>query len=324
MLKFDERAQIDSDVISEDWLMRAEVRDRSYVINGFAYGCLVVPAASRLPAELAARLSELAVAGVDVVFLGNRPHGCAGGHTISLDDLACSVERYRDLRVQKTEPPLSFQHYVHEDGEVWFFFNEDVAHAIDVEIDLSTDAPLAEYDAHENRLWALAAQAGRFHLHLEPYESLCVVTAECSDNRPVAGDVVETVTNARLSLRTYDSDDYDEAHVVSLMEPHVPVGFSGAMRYEFDYDAETCELLLRLPKVWETSRVTVNGTFVGESTLPTPPASWGHSRFPERPKPPKLKAEPNTQESPATPAPLEWASQDSAHPSAVVIERAPN
>ena len=54
------------------------------------------------------------------------------------------------------------------------------------------------------------------------------------------------------------------------MEPHVPVGFSGAMRYEFDYDAETCELLLRLPKVWETSRVMVNGTFVGESTLPCP------------------------------------------------------
>lgn len=263
-----QQAQLDTDVISEDWLLDAKVEGGRYLINGFAYDAVVVPAARRLPAALAARLNELAEDCVDVVYVDECPEGCVGGRTVALRDLAGALEHLRDLRVDSPQEHLSFLHYRHPDGDVWFFFNEDIEHAMDVEVSVGTKAPLAEYDPFDNRLYAIDGADGTFRLHLEPYESMAVVTASATERRPGTGALLRTVTRAQLSLRAYDSEGFSADHETRLGSATIDPGFSGTMRYSFEVELDATEVLLSLPKVGEISRVTVNGIDCGARITP--------------------------------------------------------
>lgn len=263
-----QQAQLDSDVISEDWLLGASVEEERYVINGFGYDALVVPAVERLPEVLAAQLTDLAAAGVDVVYVDTRPGGCIGGRVVALDELGGAFERLRDVRVDSLQEHLAFLHYQHADGEAWFFFNEDVKAPIDADVTLDAQSSLAEYDAFENRLYAIDATDGAFHLHLEPYESLMVVTGHAVDRKPCAGRLLQTVGEAAVALRPYDADTFNAPQVVRLAPGTVSPTFSGTMRYEFYVELADPKVLLVLPAVGEVSRVWVNSVSCGSSITP--------------------------------------------------------
>ena len=62
--------QIDFDIISMDYLLGAEIADKSIRLAAESYPCLVVPQSEYMPLKALYRMKEIAQKGVKVVFVG--------------------------------------------------------------------------------------------------------------------------------------------------------------------------------------------------------------------------------------------------------------
>ena len=74
-----DRASIDFDVVDDESLVRAQVRDGAAHVNGFGFRTVILPEMSCLAAPVAERLLELLDAGGRVIVVGPAPERAAGG-----------------------------------------------------------------------------------------------------------------------------------------------------------------------------------------------------------------------------------------------------
>jgi hypothetical protein len=263
--------QIDSDVISEDYLMQAVIHDGKYTINGCDYAMLVIPGCQRLPEALIEKINAIAKQ-VPVYIVGQKPEGL-DAKTVSLEELPELAKDLTCVHVSSKQPHLNVYHYLQEDGQAWMFTNEDVLHAVDTEVTLTGSEELSIYDAFENRLYHLDASYGKdtvFHLHLDPYESLVLVSGSAEETKPVCGSVLETISDGF----TISAKDYQEKgfHVLSETSTgdlsKAYSRFSGTLVYEKDLDLTDPEVMLRIPSAIETVQVECNGMDCGTRIAP--------------------------------------------------------
>ncbi|MNW31335.1 hypothetical protein D3C74_82450 [compost metagenome] len=195
--------QIDFDVVSAEMVLSAKLSEGRLQIADEQFACLIIPYAEALPAYLVRKLTEAAAAGLRIFFLEGFPDRTSEGvesteeleqlrgikqvEVLPLKELAdrLHAEGLHEIKASEYQPYLRYYRYLHGDGEVYMFFNEDPVHAIDTTVCLPERGAVGEfrrYDAFANQLRPVYARQQddewSVQLRLAPYESLLLVRGQ--------------------------------------------------------------------------------------------------------------------------------------------------
>lgn len=296
--------QIDCEVIPVDVLLEAShVRDQKLHVHRENYSCLIVPYAEALPAAVIQRLVRLAEQGLPIRFVGGLPERSSEGgdvsaelmlllahpkvKTVDLDELAHDqiAEGYYDVRVQQYEPYLRNYHYVHDDLEVFMFFNESPNQILSTTVALPVQGDVYAYNAFLNNLSCMdiVGQSGTatVEIVLHPYESIVLLHGPALNGLLAEPMRIAAETSLELNgewiLSLADADHYPLfkewgtiAALKNMGGPDDLPEFSGTLRYEteFEWDGSSNEVLLELGEVYETAEVWMNGEHAGLNLCP--------------------------------------------------------
>lgn len=271
--------QIDCNIISEDYVLDADIEDNQYIINNYSYDVLVIPYAQRLPEELLNKITDISNS-VKVIFINNLPFNYSSKdcEVIKLDYLSkeLKVANIHEVETSSREDKLVYYHYHQDDGEVFMFSNEDIANTINTTVTLNYNKELMVYDAYENTTYKLDYELKEnklvFNLILEPYQSLVLVTGESDNIKYQVGEVINVInSDIELSLKAFNEAEYQECEkldklcYLGIKYPR----FSGNMKYKFNIDLEDTDCILKITDVYETVEVIVNGINCGVKIVPS-------------------------------------------------------
>ncbi|WP_342562243.1 glycosylhydrolase-like jelly roll fold domain-containing protein [Paenibacillus sp. FSL R7-0345] len=298
--------QIDCEVLPADILLdEAKVKDSKLHVNLEEYQCLIIPYAEALPAELLRQLADYAGLGLPVYFVDGLPVRSSEGTDVSaalsflsacpnvkisgLKGLAdmLTAAGYYEIKADGYEPYLRNYHYVHEDSDVFMFFNESPHKVIStkVTLPLAGEGAVYGYDAFRNQLTLMEPSgesgAATVELELHPYESIVLlygaVLADCSAERAWTADGPELTLQGEWTVSTAVSESYPafDAPVTlktlqNMSAPDLLPEFSGTFRYEteFEWEDSADSILLELGEVYETAEAWINGQPAGLCICP--------------------------------------------------------
>ncbi|KWX84921.1 glycosyl transferase family 2, partial [Paenibacillus riograndensis] len=291
--------QIDCDVVPADILLEAgTVANGKLLVNGEDYQCLIIPYAEALPAELLQRLVRFAGKGLPVRFVEALPVRSCEGIDVSaaLSELSASPQvkltgqdnlaydlianGFYELRIDGYEPYLRNYHYIHNDLDVYMFFNESPHRIITTTVDLPAEEELYMYDAFLNRLSTMnaARQDGitRAELVLHPYESIVLLYGPGCKDYTAGPSPIATGSSLEIqgewTVSTADAVHYPQfkdwgqlTTLKNMSAPEVLPRFSGTFRYEteFVWNKVSDSVLLELGEVYETAEVWLTGGQAG-------------------------------------------------------------
>ncbi|ETT31396.1 glycosyl hydrolase [Paenibacillus polymyxa] len=300
--------QIDFDIVPSELVISAQVKDGKLQMNREQFPALIIPYAEALPSQLIAQLVAYAEAGLQVYFVDGLPARSSEGEDctselsdlkkhksvsiVALDELATRLrsDHVYEITVSEYQPYLRYYHYRHNDGEVYMFFNEDPAKAIETTITVPALKGVDEmyiYNAFANTLSPLHTRMygnkQSFSLRLEKYESVLIVQgtalseeiAEVSTAHCSYTNLHEITGEWKLSLAT--AKQYPEfsaygtcAELTSLAVPTMLPEFSGTVRYEIEFDMHEVPAAARLVihEPYEVAQVWLNGHDIGTRICP--------------------------------------------------------
>ncbi|BFT74433.1 glycosylhydrolase-like jelly roll fold domain-containing protein [Paenibacillus sp. P36] len=295
--------QIDCDVIPVDALLdMASVKDGRLHVHVEDYECLIVPYAEALPGAMIRRLVQFADQGLMIRFIDGLPLRSSEGSDVSdeqsqlaahpkvkltsLDMLAQDLfaDGHYEIKVDQYQPYLRNYHYVHENLDVYMFFNEHPNESIQTKITLPVQYDVFAYDAFSNRLIDVNVieenGAKRVQLELSPYESIILLNGAAlggytASPRYAVSSEAELQGEWRVS--TADSEHYPQftewgklTALTNMSRPDYLPRFSGTFRYEmeFAWRESTNNVLLDLGEVYETAEVWLNGELAGVCICP--------------------------------------------------------
>ena len=288
-------AQLDCDVIPADVFDEndARVENGRLYIHKQQYGSLIIPGCRCIPVKTAEFAISAAKQGLPVYITGRIPKTDTLNNPLPGEfKKSCTVLELEDLsetirRNQKTEISLSngnkelrFLSYKHNDGILYFFFNESVEKTVDTEVTINNGSysQITGYDALNNRVRHYRLEQNRFRLVLEPGEStIFILDNNLKDKagiRPIRTGY--TVIDCDWAVSVASNKDYPNfrkvldipkgAEMPNLNGPGYFPGFSGFYRYKgsFRINVEPgARFMLKFPKVNDCSVVFVNGTEAG-------------------------------------------------------------
>jgi len=301
------QAQIDCDVLPGDVLLEwGRVEQDMLRLGEETYRALAVPACDALPARLIDRLVALADAGLPLFFIDHLPaaavEGGAAGAGLnrlahhdraSVISLAALAGRIRalglaELSLEGSQPYLRHYHVRHPALEVWMFANMHPYQAIETRVAFPASGPALVYDPFANQVAPLGqAKNGSlaFPLHLEPYESLFILSGPDTGafmrasragegvwSRQKAGDEGAWVVPGPWRISIAAAEQYptftlwqDSAPLADLSRPAALPAFSGTFRYEttFQWEGKPGAHFLELGEAYETAEAWLNGERVG-------------------------------------------------------------
>ncbi len=299
VLKVLENHQIPFAVISEDWLDEALASQKpadsdqynrnepksadqkpSFAINGVDFETLIVCEAQYLPKEILEKLGQLHV---PVRFVNEYPENAEkenGWSTVSLEELAETLDEYSFVKTAKPEPSLVCHVMDQSDGRVVMLVNEDIAHPIDTRIEIPFEGPVCQYDPMNQRLLEIEGlehpEPGKiaFNLHLDSYQPMILVSGQ-ADQKPVkAGKKLDLVPETiEITLQSHDGSHtatktwHKPDGNLPLLHLEYPE-FSGLVDYDFELELENPDVLLELPEAYESAEVLVNGQSAGVCLAP--------------------------------------------------------
>ena len=275
VLKELQQHQIACDIISEDYLLDAQINNQSYIINNYEYEVLIIPYAQRLPQHLLKKIEELSQH-IQVVFMNDYPVNMLYKglcQVLELSSLSQQFKQYQDVKCESNQPYLVTYHYIHDDGEVMMLNNEDICHCIDTNITLENKNWMI-YDAYSNQTYQLEANQlfdkKKFHLHLEPYQSIILVTGKSNQKLYCKGQLLQTIKVADVALKSYQEQIFSSSKKMFIEDdltklyPH----FSGQIQYHFELNIEQKNVLLELEEAYEIFQIIVNGKDGGTYIAP--------------------------------------------------------
>jgi hypothetical protein len=254
-------------------------------------------------------LKEAAEAGVPVIFVGSWPEYEIGDgirHALGTEDFAgmklCPPEDLSRTLIRNNVPEIVTEGYVPEllathyqkDGDIFCFFNTDLAKSVDTVVTLPCAGKAAGYDVMNNRLVSLSAcmeekdGRTRLHLHLMPYESLIVLSgvrgledASAYEKEPAetGHETADISMDWKVSaVRAIAYPDFGKAEQWHELVPYSRDHreFAGIIRYEKTVSlpdgAAWKDAVLDIEHVGENAEVFVNGKSAGKRL--TPPYRW--------------------------------------------------
>ncbi len=273
-------------------------------LGGIAYHCLIVPAASALPAAVARFVAKAQRTGFPVLFLQRRPTVILDGEPGKERELLAAlrgcpvltpellVETLRslgiyELRTRTYEPTLRAYHYRREGFDGYMFFNEHPYDAVSTTVFLPQQGPAYRYDAMENTLTRLDLPASRdglrVPLRLPAYQSEVLLFGAVDADVPLLQAPADFLPRNLLSLAgpwtvaMADAQSYPRFGTAQPLErledlslpQHAP-DFSGTFRYEtrFSYVPRYDRVELDLGRCYESVEAYLNGRSLGRRLTP--------------------------------------------------------
>lgn len=263
--------QIDTDIISEDYLRTAVKENNGFSINGCTYQALVIPGCERLPQDLVQVINNIAEC-TRVYAVEEVPEG-VNANCVKLAELPDLLKDLTKVHTDKPEPHLASFHYELPDGNAWMFTNESIEETIVSQITLDTDEPLQVYDAMNNQLYHLEAETGgktHFSLVLSPYESIVLVSGFSDVKKPKPGERLLTVNDGmQVSVQAYNEEQETKTDITSTGSLSRQYNdFSGTIRYRFEISLNNSDVMMVIPEAYETVHVTANDKDCGTVIAP--------------------------------------------------------
>lgn len=275
--------QIDSDIISEDYLDEAEIVDGRFVINGQTFELLFVPEAEHIPSDLKAALDKLQASGVRVIHV-NRD--------LALCDIATACDDLIEAHIDDCFKRLVYYHYIKSDMDVLFLFNESITEDLHTGLTLTgiDRKHLYYYDAFKDSYKKIDSAQAKIALDLSIYESKVIIATDeeldvqdiaCVSKSAVsekaASDEPAAKWNGPWEVSYADALSYPA--FTKLWEADAPIMINSIEGMEdktgtavysavLHVSEASSGMILDLGTVYETAEVFVNGTSAGVQIAP--------------------------------------------------------
>lgn len=279
--------QIDSNIISEDYLLNCHIQDGHYWINGYAYDVLIVPYTQRMTESIAKKLIELVDSGIQVIILDAFPETVLQSQLLSelvslivcvpLEKLSAYIQQHAhiDMIAENDVPYLSAYHYSHEDGDAYMLFNESIQESISTWVHLKKVKHLSVYDAMTNQLKSIKQRPTddglSVYITLQPYESVVLVSEETNVWVEVEKKLHYDISDDwQVDLIPYTSKETNETIHLSKLDyitDKFP-DFSGKLVYRKKINLEYRQVDVHIEEAVEVVAVYLNGTHCGTKIAP--------------------------------------------------------
>lgn len=290
--------QLDFDIVSADYLERAEIGEGTFRLADETYPALIVPYAEYLTRKTLDTIRHLSSQGVPVFFADALPRiaetsalpeiPCA--RVLSSDGLDAALREIgaADLTPLSADAAVRYlraYHYVVGNTHYYMLTNEGIHATVCTGLRLSAfhGGDYAVYDAMENRVRREHADDAVIDITLPPYASTVLVFGELPSPLEEAAVPDELISRYPLEC-TWDiyvatQNEYPIFAPYRTAEtlfnltgrdalPH----FSGHMQYETTFEMRTLydhmRVILDLGTVGESVTLLVNGMRVGDAIVP--------------------------------------------------------
>ncbi len=278
--------QLDYDVISEDDLWRACVKENRIWIGEVSYPALILPYFQWIDRRSAHKAAEISGEGGPVYCIQDYPEGLIDGgefpegfkkyvKRVSLDEITKRFEA--PVVLSHPSPYLRLYRYEMDDGTLLMWMNEDPLHRVETYVRLLEETrSCIEYDGIENQCQDVPVKHKEALLRLEPGQSRVWVLGarpEQAESAPASwGDTKILPCSWRILLREYNEQEFHLWKTLAPGEvfPHIngPENFprfSGTIAYEGEWEVRTpfWKSTLILPAFRDVARIYVNGEDAG-------------------------------------------------------------
>lgn len=281
--------QISFDIVTRDYLQRAEVSSGAYTISGQRMEVLVIPYGEAFPADSAKKALELAKAGVKVYVVDGFPQEIVGGpkdnliaemkkscRLVNLKELGNVLQPYQAVGLKEAKPDLVVGEYIKNGQKKYMFFNESLDKSIHIYVKVKEKVNGYRYDAFTGSYNLLPKEPEGYLLQLTPYESAIWIftqeALECGQETGQTGDWRCAPLPDKWKVNfsgSFSYPDMEESVATEQLcciqnlegweDKAGTVSFAGMLELE----QEPAEAMLDLGNVYETAEVFVNGVSTG-------------------------------------------------------------
>ena len=278
------RRQIDFDIVPEDTLASAEVKDNLLCINGEIYRALIVSESEVLPRACLEMLAELAEKGLPVIFTETLPKRASEGGSIEdinrwfevlpTNALADTLRARGLTQLSATGEGVEYLRFYHtkrEGSDLYVFSNEAVYSDLSAEITLPQTGDCLVYDPWSNRIYRDAVRDGKLTVQIEKGNLLIYVFGtEIDASIPTLPHEIERIAlPLRFEIAVKEEGESDYRVIATDAEPFDVTAhdrlpdFSGEVRYRATFEAVKDFTVLDLGEVGEVAEVWLNGVSLG-------------------------------------------------------------
>ena len=280
------RAQIDYDILWEDILPEAEVREikgkKVLSVGPEEYRVLIIPESEYLSENMIREIQRFIDGGLLVVVTGedgeillpkaagNPETALTGCVRVPVKKLSgyLSAQGVYELRVMPHKPLLRYHELIRDGKEIYFFCSEDIYGEARFTAELSPEKVYRLYDPWTNCLYTPRQEAGNVDIYL-PKAGAVFVIEDDSDTAPYdyfdtpaaelsISNLSVSVCPAKGEFTGIDAGIGTDITALPGMER-----FAGTIRYAFTAGLSGNETKLLLGKVGEIAKVSVNGQDLG-------------------------------------------------------------
>ena len=274
---------IDFDIIPQDTLKEAEVKNNRLLVNGEDYGALIVSRCESLPRECLSVLNRLSTSGLDVIFVNGAPSKTAEGEaisknsafeTVTLKSLLKNIKGkgYCQLSCQgKGTNNLRFYHVQRGKEDIYLFSNEGIYEDLEARVFLKQSGECLIYEPWHNKCYRGEAKNSSLDLHLEKGNMLFVIFGnEVPSYLPIfkkEAKRVKVEIPFDISIKQEGESEYrmieEASSLFDISAPDKYPEFSGNVCYEGTFIAKKGFEVLDLGQVGEVAEVWLNGICLG-------------------------------------------------------------
>lgn len=256
--------------------------ESGFTVNGNRFDVFIVPYSQYLPKAVLEGLAAVQKAGCKVLFVDDLPEStCEGGKVpaelttvVKLDDLLAETLKTaaKTVEIMPASNRIRALHYLGEQ-EVYMVNNESTA-AYHGKLTLPRVASVYEYDAWNDKCYAVDISNGAISVDIDPRKSRVYIVEEAPEITPRMQAAGREIHLKQFHVSTCENKDYPNFTNARQMEAgssyaKVAPKFSGIIRYETDVElSDVKNVVLEISEAYEGIEVFVNGVSAGLQVVP--------------------------------------------------------
>lgn len=272
---------VPGDVFTEPEFYRTSL-ESGLSVNGNRFDMFIVPYSQYLPKAVFEGMAAAQKAGCKVLFVDDLPvSACEGDQipaelttVVKLDDLLMETLKTaaKTVEIMPASNRIRALHYLGEQ-EVYMVNNEGTT-AYTGKLRLPGVKIVYEYDAWDDKCYAVELKHGAIEVHIDPRKSRVYIVGEATkvSSRTVCKG--KTVPLKQFTVSTCENKNYPNFAGAKQMEAGQPYSkadakFSGIIRYETDVEVPKAKrIVLDISDAYEGVEVFVNGVSAGIQVVP--------------------------------------------------------